>query len=146
MARFRQSMADRPDFARRLTIEITETAMIHDIAVVARFAETVRALGSKVAIDDFGAGYTSFRHLKTLKIDVLKIDGTFVTDLPNDPQSRVLAKTMIDMAHGMGLETVAEWVGSAAAAEFLRDAGVTYLQGFHFGAPAPAEGWALKRK
>jgi EAL domain-containing protein (putative c-di-GMP-specific phosphodiesterase class I) len=146
MTRFRKAMTDAPDFAHRLTIEITETAMIRDIAVVAGFVDAVRALGCKVAIDDFGAGYTSFRHLKALKVDVLKIDGTFVTDLPDDQQCRVLAKTMIDMAHGLGLETVAEWVGNAEAAAFLRDAGATYLQGYHFGVPAPAEEWALTPK
>lgn len=139
LALLRTLAAGTPDLTPRLTIEITETAMIRDIAQVAAFVDDVRALGCRVAIDDFGAGYTSFRHLKALHIDVLKIDGAFISDLPNDPQSQIITKSMIEMAHNMGLKTVAEWVGNAAAAEFLRDAGVTYLQGFFYGPPMDAE-------
>ncbi|WP_439543268.1 EAL domain-containing protein [Hyphomicrobium sp.] len=139
VALLRTLAAGAPDLTPRLTIEITETAIIKDMAKVAAFVDDVRALGCRVAIDDFGAGYTSFRHLKSLHVDVLKIDGAFITDLPGDPQSRIIAKTMIDMAHNMGLKTVAEWVGSAEAASFLRDAGVTYLQGFLYGQPMPVE-------
>lgn len=144
MADLRALTASEPELANRLTIEITETAMIHDLAAVATFVDSVRALGCKIAIDDFGAGYTSFRHLKVMKIDMLKIDGAFVTDLPNDYQSRVLAKTMIEMAHALGLETVAEWVGSAEAAAFLREVGANYLQGFLYGEPMHVED--LQRK
>jgi EAL domain-containing protein (putative c-di-GMP-specific phosphodiesterase class I) len=142
VALLRTLAAGAPDLTPRLTIEITETAMIRDMAQVAAFVDDVRALGCRVAIDDFGAGYTSFRHLKALNIDVLKIDGAFITDLPGDPQSRIIAKTMIDMAHQLGLKTVAEWVGNAEAAAFLRDAGVTYLQGFFYGEPMPVEDFA----
>jgi EAL domain-containing protein (putative c-di-GMP-specific phosphodiesterase class I) len=139
VALLRTLAAGAPDLTPRLTIEITETAMIRDMAQVAAFVDDVRALGCRVAIDDFGAGYTSFRHLKALNVDVLKIDGAFITDLPGDPQSRIIAKTMIDMAHHMGLKTVAEWVGNAEAATFLREAGVTYLQGFFYGPPMSVE-------
>ena len=130
---------DDPDLPRRLIVEITETAMIHDLDRVAAFIDLLRALGCRVAIDDFGAGYTSFRHLRTLKVDILKIDGQFVTGLPDDHKDRVLVKTMIGMAEGLGLETVAEWVADEESAAFLRAAGATYLQGFLYGAPAPAE-------
>jgi EAL domain-containing protein (putative c-di-GMP-specific phosphodiesterase class I) len=139
VALLRTLAAGAPDLTPRLTIEITETAVIKDMTKVAAFVDDVRALGCRVAIDDFGAGYTSFRHLKALHVDVLKIDGAFITDLPGDPQSRIIAKTMIDMAHNMGLKTVAEWVSSAEAASFLREAGVNYLQGFFYGQPMPVE-------
>lgn len=139
MAALRKLTTNTPGLADRLTVEITETAMIHDFERVAAFVDAIRALGCRAAIDDFGAGYTSFRHLKTLKIDMLKIDGAFITDLPNDHQSRVIAKTMLEMARALGLETVAEWVGNEEAASFLRKAGANYLQGYLYGEPALAE-------
>lgn len=131
-----------PDLPQRLVIEITETAMIRDLDKMAAFIADVHALGARIAIDDFGAGYTSFRHLKSLKADILKIDGAFINDLPIEPQSRVIAKTMIDMAHALGMTTVAEWVANEEAAVFLREAGVTALQGFLYGQPLSCEALA----
>jgi len=128
-----------PALLRRLTIEITETAMIHDLETVSAFAGRLRALGCRVAIDDFGAGFTSFRNLKTLRVDMLKIDGLFVKDLPNDHQARALIQSMIDIARAFDLVTVAEWVTTEEDAAFLRAAGVTCLQGYLYGAPAPVE-------
>jgi EAL domain-containing protein (putative c-di-GMP-specific phosphodiesterase class I) len=133
-----------PNLHRRLTVEITETAMITDLDRVAAFVELLRAEGCRTAIDDFGAGYTSFRHLRVLKVDMLKIDGLFVQGLPNDHKDRALVRAMIDMAKGLGLETVAEWVSDGEAAAFLREAGVTDLQGFLYGEPQPAESFAGK--
>lgn len=131
--------AGRPDVIARLIIEMTETAMIHDFDAAAIFLDRLRALGCKVGIDDFGAGYTSFRHLRSLNIDLLKIDGAFVADLATDSQGRVLVKSMIEMARALGLETVAEWVRDEVAADFLEAAGATYLQGFFFGQPETAD-------
>lgn len=128
-----------PSLARRLIVEITETALIRDLDRVAAFVELLRGKGCRVAIDDFGSGYTSFRFLKSLKVDILKIDGMFVDDLPNDAQGRIIVKTMIDMATALGLETVAEWVSDEAARDVLRAAGATHLQGFLYGQPILAE-------
>jgi diguanylate cyclase (GGDEF)-like protein len=130
---------ERRDILERLIVEVTETAMIHDFDAAGVFFERLRALGCKVAIDDFGAGYTSIRHLRSLKVDMLKIDGALVADLPSDPQGRVLVKSVIEMAAALGLETVAEWVSSEEEAAFLEAAGVTYLQGYLFGQPMTAE-------
>ena len=131
--------AAHADLAPRLTIEITETAMIHDLEGVRAFVERLRKIGCRIAIDDFGTGYTSFRHLKTLTVDMLKIDGLFMKDLPNDPQGRIIVGSMIEMARGLGLETVAEWVSDPETAEVLRGAGATYLQGFLFAGPLTAD-------
>lgn len=139
IATLKARTAGRPELARRLVVEITETAMVHDLEAVRAFVEALHGLGCQVAIDDFGAGYTSFRHLRTLGVDMLKIDGAFVGGLPGGRADRVLVKTMIEMAAALGLETVAEWVTDADAAAFLKEAGVTYLQGFLYGAPAPVE-------
>jgi len=109
--------------------------MIRDIGQIAAFVDVLHKFGCGVAIDDFGAGYTSFRHLKQLHVDTLKIDGTFVKDLPDDPQGRVFIKTMVEVAKSFGMKTVAEWVRTEAAAQFLREAGIDYLQGFLYGEP-----------
>lgn len=126
---------DRPDVLGRLIVEVTETAMIHDFEAAAAFFDRLRALGCKVAIDDFGAGYTSFRHLRMLHVDILKIDGALVDKLDSDHQGRVLVKTMVDMARALGLETVAEWVSNEEGAAFLNSVGVDYFQGYLFGQP-----------
>lgn len=122
-------------FTKRLTIEITETAAIHDVDQTRAFVDTLKELGCKVAIDDFGAGYTSFKNLKALNADMVKIDGAFVKDLTEDASDQVFIKTMVELARTFNMETVAEWVGDEATAKFLIDAGITYLQGFHYGQP-----------
>ncbi|MDQ8698792.1 bifunctional diguanylate cyclase/phosphodiesterase [Hyphomicrobium sp. LHD-15] len=135
LAALQRAAADTANLASRLTVEITETAMIHDIDRIAIFVGQLHALGCKVAIDDFGAGYTSFRHLKTLKVDMLKIDGMFMSGLPRDHQNRALVKSIIDIADAFGLETVAEWVRDEETANILRAAGIKYLQGYLHGMP-----------
>jgi diguanylate cyclase (GGDEF)-like protein len=129
----------RTSITNRLTIEITETAVIHDIDQIVLFVDTLRELGCKVAIDDFGAGYTSFKNLKVLNVDMVKIDGSFVKDLASDSTGEVFIRTMIEIARTFGMETVAEWVGNEETAVFLRSAGITYLQGFHYGMPLRVE-------
>jgi diguanylate cyclase (GGDEF)-like protein len=139
LAALQAFVADRPDIPRRLIVEMTETAMVHDFDAAAVFFDRLRALGCRVALDDFGAGYTSFQHLRRLPVDMLKIDGSFVVNARHDEQARVLVTSMIDMATGLGLETVAEWVGDEETAALLEAAGVTYHQGFLFGQPMTIE-------
>ncbi|WP_072395755.1 EAL domain-containing protein [Hyphomicrobium sp. CS1GBMeth3] len=127
------------DIHSRLIVEVTETATIRDFDVARAFFDRLRALGCRIALDDFGAGNTSLRHLRVLNLDILKIDAALLAGLPDDPRARALAKSVIDMAEGLGLETVAEWGGDEAGASFLEAAGVTYLQGFLFGAPVSVE-------
>ncbi len=133
----------RREITNRLTIEITETTAIQDIDLTIAFVDTLRELGCKVAIDDFGAGYTSFRNLKLLNVDMVKIDGAFVKDLVDDSSDQVFVRTMVELAQSFGIETVAEWVGNAETAEYLTKAGITYLQGFYFGQPIEAEDLTL---
>jgi len=125
----------KPEIARRLIIEITETVALHDIDETARFVATVRDLGCRVALDDFGAGYTSFRHLQALAVDMVKIDGSFVRNLANDRDNQLFVKTLLSLAEGFGLETVAECVETAEDVDFLADQGVGYLQGYYIGKP-----------
>jgi diguanylate cyclase (GGDEF)-like protein len=119
----------------RLTIEITETAAIHDLDLSINFVDMLKELGCKVAIDDFGAGYTSFKNLKTLDVDMVKIDGSFVKNLLDEPTNRVFIKTLVDIAQTFGLDTVAEWVADEETARICAECGITHLQGFLFGHP-----------
>ncbi|MEQ1614573.1 MAG: GGDEF and EAL domain-containing protein [Hyphomicrobiaceae bacterium] len=119
----------------RLTIEITETTAIDDMDQSIAFVDTLKELGCRVAIDDFGAGYTSFKNLKHLAVDMVKIDGAFVKNLSADKADAIFINTMVQLARSFGMETVAEWVGDETTAQMLADAGIDYLQGYHFGMP-----------
>lgn len=125
----------KPEIATRLTVEITETAALQDIEESERFVSTVRDLGCKVALDDFGAGYSSFRHLKALAVDMVKIDGSFVGNLVDRVENQLFVRTLLGLARGFGLTTVAECVETADEAALLAEEGVTYLQGYYFGRP-----------
>lgn len=124
-----------PDIAARLMIEITETAVLQDLDESARFVSSVRELGCQVALDDFGAGYTSFRNLQALSVDMVKIDGAFIKDLADRPDSQLFIRTLLGLANGFGLDTVAECVETPEEAEVLIREGVTYLQGYLYGRP-----------
>lgn len=129
----------RPDLLSRIIVEITETAALQDIDQSIAFVDTLKELGCRVAIDDFGAGYTSFKNLKLLNVDIVKIDGAFVKNLADDTSDQIFLKTLIDLASTFGLETVAEWVGDDRAARHLVDAGITYMQGYYYGRPFDAD-------
>ena len=129
-----QTAGDR-SLTERLLVEITETAAIMDIEESVGFVEALKTLGCRVAIDDFGAGYTSFLNLRRLDIDMIKIDGAFVRDLTKGSEDWVFIRVLLDLARNFKLETVAEWVESEPAAQLLEEAGITYMQGFYFGTP-----------
>jgi len=131
----------RTDIARRLIIEITETAALQDIDDTARFVAAVRRLGCRVAVDDFGAGFTNFRHLKTLTVDIVKIDGSFVRGIDQEPQNRLFVRNLISLAGSMGLVTVAECVETAEEAQILTEEGADMLQGYYFARPSLETPW-----
>lgn len=128
-------LRDNSDVAGRLMIEITETAGLEDVDACARFVATLRDLGCRVALDDFGAGYTSFRHLKQLAVNLVKIDGSFVRNIGQNPDNLVFVRTLIDLARNFNLETVAECVETEEEARLLAAEGVDFLQGYAFGKP-----------
>ena len=135
----------RPEIAHRLIVEITETAAMEDFDVSARFVSAVRDLGCKVALDDFGAGFTSFRHMKSLPVDVVKIDGSFVQNLHQNTENQLFIKTLRGLAQGFGFDTVAECVEVEEEAVLLREAGIDYLQGYYFGRPDIDPEWRRVR-
>ena len=129
----RASCKLRPDAARRLTVEVTETCAIADIEATRTVLAAIKPLGVKIAIDDFGSGHSSFRALRQLPIDYLKIDGAFAQNLAHSPDDRFFIRTLIDLARNLAIPTVAEWVEDEATARILADWGVGYLQGHLFG-------------
>lgn len=133
---FAAHLGARPGIASRLIVELTETAVVRDPQAMRSRLTAMKALGVAVAIDDFGAGHTSFRHLRNFPIDLLKIDGVFVQNLSRSPDDRFFVRALIDLAHHLGIATVAEWVEDEAAAALLTEWGIDFLQGRHCGAPA----------
>jgi EAL domain-containing protein (putative c-di-GMP-specific phosphodiesterase class I) len=123
--------------ACRLTLEVTETAAISDMARARAFCEGAAALGCPLALDDFGVVFASFQHLKRLPFSQLKIDGEFIRGLCDSAQDRLMVSALVDVARGMGLRTVAEWVGDEPTIELLRELGVDGAQGFQIGRPHP---------
>ena len=131
----------RPGVAQRMIVEITETAAIHNIDETAGFVTRAKDLGCRIAIDDFGAGYTSFRNLRRLGVDMIKIDGAFVQNLTRSEDDRVFVQTMIGLGRSLGLETVAEWVQDEETAALLGGWGCDYLQGDLIGRAAIERPW-----
>ncbi|MBV1703796.1 MAG: bifunctional diguanylate cyclase/phosphodiesterase [Hyphomicrobiales bacterium] len=126
--------AAAPGAARRLYVEISETAATADVEAAAESLAAVRSMGVRVAIDDFGAGHSSFRALRALGVDLVKIDGAFVRDLARSADDRFFVRTLVALGRHLGAPVVAEWVEDAETAALLADWGVDYLQGHHFGA------------
>lgn len=127
--------------ARRLVVELTETAVLNEFEENARFVSQLRELGCRVAIDDFGAGYTSFRNLQKMQVDFVKIDGTYVAGLVETPQNQIFVRTLVDLAKSFDLKIVAEWVSSEEEAKMLEAFGVDCFQGFFLGEPILDPNW-----
>ncbi|MFQ5563886.1 MAG: EAL domain-containing protein [Parvularculaceae bacterium] len=127
--------------AKRITVELTETQVIDAIDASIEFVSEIKELGCSFGIDDFGAGYTSFRNLKAMDIDILKIDGSFVTGVASSRENQLFVRTLLDLARNFGMKTVAEWVENEADAMLLKGLGVDYLQGFLIGKPEVNPGW-----
>jgi PAS domain S-box-containing protein len=119
-----------------LVFEITETALMRDLAAGQSFAQGLAEIGCGLALDDFGTGYGSFTYLKNLPITYLKIDIEFVRDLVTNPANRHVVKAIVGLAKGFGLRTIAEGIEDEATLALLRTEGVDFGQGFHLGVPA----------
>jgi EAL domain-containing protein (putative c-di-GMP-specific phosphodiesterase class I)/GGDEF domain-containing protein len=140
------AIAQTPHIAKRMIVELTETAIHRDLKHTALFCAELQSLGVMVALDDFGSGYTSFRQLKALEVDMIKIDGMFIKDLTDNADSRFFVKTLLDFTQGFGLKSVAEFVENGEVAKMLMELGVDYLQGHYFGKPMNFRGWLKEQK
>ncbi len=136
-----KSIEDALRFARfsgaHLEFEITETVAMHDAEESIGIMRQLKQLGIKIALDDFGTGYSSLSYLKKLPIDKLKIDKSFVRDIPSDENDLAIVSAIIAMAHSLGMAVHAEGVETRAQADFLRDCGCEYAQGFLYARALP---------
>jgi diguanylate cyclase (GGDEF)-like protein len=130
----------------RLIVEITETVALSDLQETRKFVEQLRELGCGVAIDDFGAGFTSFRNLRSLPVDILKLDGTFCHRLAENQDNQYFVRSLIDMAHKFDLRTVVEWVESEEDASLLRSWNADFMQGNLFGEANLTPPWQPSRE
>jgi diguanylate cyclase (GGDEF)-like protein/PAS domain S-box-containing protein len=122
----------------RITVEVTESAAMGDFGVTEPVLRDIAAAGFKLAIDDFGAGYSSLSRLRDLPVQMLKIDRSFLRDVPDRPEATAVVTAILELAGALGMETVAEGVETPAQRAFLIERGCTYAQGFLLGRPAPA--------
>lgn len=134
-------MRATPGVGERLIVEITETVAIQDVDDVRGFVTRLKNFGGRIAIDDFGAGYTSFRNLRKLGVDILKIDGDFVKNLASSADDRAFVQSLIDLTRRLGIKSVAEWVQDEASATLLRDWGCDYIQGHYVGLASSQRPW-----
>lgn len=126
-----------PSAIPRLILELTETSIIHDIQLMHSILTALKALGLRLAIDDFGSGHTSFRNLRDLPFDFVKIDGTFIKNFSTSADDRFFVKTLLELAKNLDLITIAEWVEDEETAQILDSWGVPYLQGYFYTAQDP---------
>ncbi len=134
-------IAANKSVADRLTVEITETIALGDIRETFGFVETLRNIGCSVAIDDFGAGFTSFRNLRDLPVNIIKLDGSFCRNLKDSSANQYLVRTLVDLGHNFGLKVIAEWVETKEDADMLKAWDVDLLQGHFFGSASLTPHW-----
>ncbi len=140
-----QMLEKNRDVTDRLVVEITETVVLKELDETKRFIAALRNLGCLVAIDDFGSGYTSFRNLKELNVDIVKLDGIFCDKLSENPDNQYFVRSLTDLARNIGVKVLAEWVQTQEDADMLREWGVDYFQGYLYGAARIDHPWPSPR-
>ncbi|MFZ2587517.1 MAG: EAL domain-containing protein, partial [Alphaproteobacteria bacterium] len=143
MAKLKQMLVEIPVDPNRILFEVTETMALHDpaemrdIGEIHAFITELRALGFRFALDDFGSGFTSFKYLRVLDVDVVKIDGEFVKNIVGNAEDRLFVKHMVQLCQGMGIMVIAEFVEDVPIMDVLLELGVDYGQGWLFAKPRP---------
>lgn len=122
-----------------ITIELLETEDFINYKAVYDFCVKVRSYGLKVALDDFGSGYSNFAHILNLPVDYIKIDASLISNISKDKNARLMVKTIVELAHKLNVETIAEFVSSEEILHVITEIGIDYAQGFHIGKPKPIE-------
>lgn len=134
-------LLEDPDIATRLIVEITETSEAQNARKILNFITTLQGLGCEIALDDFGTGYTSFSQLKTLPVDIIKIDGSFVKGIVENQENRFFVKTLLEFSNSFGLRSVAEFVENGEIAKILMDMNVDFMQGNYFSPAVNYRDW-----
>jgi EAL domain-containing protein (putative c-di-GMP-specific phosphodiesterase class I) len=132
-----ESIVEEKDLGRRIVFELLESEGIENYEEVSRFIEVMKERGSKIAIDDFGAGYSNFEHILRLRVDYLKLDASLIKPLANDANARCIVETIVSFARRLGIQTIAEFVHNEAVQAIVRSIGVTHSQGYFIGKPGP---------
>jgi EAL domain-containing protein (putative c-di-GMP-specific phosphodiesterase class I) len=122
-----------------LELELTESALVDNPNEVVRVLERLRSLGCGISIDDFGTGYSSLSYLKSFPVTILKIDRSFVRDLAQDSGDRAIARSVVDLAKNLRMQTVAEGVETAEQLAILQEIGCTFIQGYYYSKPVSAD-------
>jgi EAL domain-containing protein (putative c-di-GMP-specific phosphodiesterase class I) len=125
---------------KNVIFEIIESEGIESYIKVIEFIQTIKLYGCKIAIDDFGSGYSNFEHILRLNVDYLKIDGGMIKNIDKDMNSFIITETIVDFAKKMGIKTVAEFVHNEGVFNKVKELGVDYSQGYYFGEPKPSTG------
>ncbi|RMC34294.1 EAL domain-containing protein [Paracoccus alkanivorans] len=137
----REGIRSDPHLGERLILEVTESSAMELPEQVNEFMQEIQRHGVSLALDDFGAGYTSFRYLRDFCFDMIKIDGQFIRRIAEHPDNQVLTRALQSIAHHFDMFTVAESVETADDAAFLIEMGIDCLQGYYFGAPTITPPW-----
>tara|TARA_R110002095_G_scaffold167766_1_gene145583 strand:- start:79 stop:1821 length:1743 start_codon:yes stop_codon:yes gene_type:complete len=124
---------------KKICFEVTETSAIHNLDYAIKFMGQMQKLGCSFSLDDFGTGMSSFSYLKHLPVNHLKVDGSFIRDITDDPIDLAMTRSINDIAHVMGMQTIAEFVENEDILQLLKKLGVDYAQGYHIAKPAPLD-------
>ena len=138
-AQLRQALFDSGLPARRLVVELTESMLMDDVKAALDLMHELKSLGVTLSIDDFGTGYSSLSYLKRFPLDELKIDRSFIVDLPGLRTDVAIVRTVIELGHSLGMTVIAEGVETEAQLGCMRDLGCDVYQGFLFSKPLPVE-------
>lgn len=136
----------RPDVGERLILEISETSAVHVPELVINFMDDLQSRGISFALDDFGAGFTSFRYFKDFFFDILKLDGQYTRNIHKDSENQIIAGGLAAIARSFDMYTVASRVEHPEDAKVLTQLGFDCLQGFLFGAPTVSPSWKASKK
>jgi len=139
----RETLQNTGMSSRNLELEITESTAMHDVKRTISIIEGLKSLGVRIAIDDFGTGYSSLSYLKRLTADTIKIDRSFIQELPDDKEDSAIAEAILALAKNLGMEVVAEGVETKEQLEFLKARTCQYVQGYYFAKPMPADEFLL---
>lgn len=122
--------------AKRVIFEILESEGIENFEEVRQFIDKVKQWGGRIAIDDFGSGYSNFAYILNLQVDFIKIDASLIKNIDTDKNSRIIVETIVDFAKRLGIKTVAEFVHSKEVFETVKEIGIDFSQGFYFHKPS----------
>lgn len=130
--------SEHPQTVQKICFELTESVALAHLRSTKRFIETLKSLGARIALDDFGAGYSSFAYLTQLNVDYVKIDGSLIKDLENNLRNQIVVRSVVSLARELGMQVVAEWAENARTVQLLRNMGVDSVQGWALSRPLEA--------